>query len=173
MTAMPVTIRPATTSDAATLASFAERTFRATYADFNTPENMDAYVAGAFSTAIQGEELANPAVTCLLAEADGTLAGYAQLTTRLTGTATELEIDRFYVDVPWHGRGIANQLMEQVVSSAHNARARRIVLGVWQENQRAVKFYAKSGFTVSGPATFLLGDDLQHDWIMTRLLEQP
>ena len=43
-------------------------------------------------------------------------------------------------------------------------------LGVNQENQRAQRFYAKHGFTVSGTKTFRLGAGVEHDYVMVRTL---
>ena len=173
MTAALPTFRKAGQSDAVALTAFAERTFRDTYGEFNTAENMDRYVAGAFAESVQLAEIDDPRMTFVLAEVEGTLAGYAQLSTRKTDSGTHVEIDRFYIDTAWHGRGLARQLMAHVVAMASAAGAHEIVLGVWQENQRAIAFYAKAGFAVTRRATFLLGDDLQFDWIMTRPLERP
>jgi ribosomal protein S18 acetylase RimI-like enzyme len=44
--------------------------------------------------------------------------------------------------------------------------ARTIWLGVWERNARAIAFYHKQGFVQAGTQRFLLGDDLQTDWVM-------
>ena len=41
-------------------------------------------------------------------------------------------------------------------------------LGVWQRNPRAVRFYEKCGFRRVAEATFVLGTDVQTDWVMAR-----
>lgn len=41
-----------------------------------------------------------------------------------------------------------------------------IWLGVWQQNEDAIAFYKKMGFAIVGTDTFLLGKDLQLDWVM-------
>ncbi|MDR3658565.1 MAG: GNAT family N-acetyltransferase, partial [Mycobacterium sp.] len=45
-------------------------------------------------------------------------------------------------------------------------------LGVNQHNQRAQRFYAKSGFTAGGTRTFQLGDHLESDYVMFRELRR-
>ncbi len=43
-------------------------------------------------------------------------------------------------------------------------------LGVNQENERAQKFYAKSGFTRVGTKRFLVGDNYEHDYVFEQAL---
>jgi ribosomal protein S18 acetylase RimI-like enzyme len=50
-------------------------------------------------------------------------------------------------------------------------RAKNVVwLGVWEKNDRAIRFYEKWGFEKFGETDFLLGDDLQQDWLMRKVL---
>ena len=41
-----------------------------------------------------------------------------------------------------------------------------IWLQVWQKNNKAIRFYQKVGFVVYETATFILGDDVQQDFLM-------
>ena len=41
-------------------------------------------------------------------------------------------------------------------------------LSVWQENARGIAFYRKCGFEVAGTQPFVVGEDVQRDWIMWR-----
>jgi ribosomal protein S18 acetylase RimI-like enzyme len=41
-----------------------------------------------------------------------------------------------------------------------------IWLGVWEENQKAIRFYKKNGFVEFGKHIFRLGDDDQTDIMM-------
>jgi len=159
------------------LAVLGERTFRDTYAGFNRPEDMDAYVAGAFGERRQAAELADPARTTLLAEIDDVAIGYTQLRTGpapdCVGELDAIEILRFYVDRPWQGRGVAQALMAAAVNEAR-ARATGVMwLSVWAQNQRAIAFYRKSGFDSVGARDFLLGADRQRDWVMARATADP
>ena len=49
--------------------------------------------------------------------------------------------------------------------------ADRIVLAVWENNPRAIAFYRKCGFTVTGAQPFVLGTEVQTDYVMTRELK--
>ena len=43
---------------------------------------------------------------------------------------------------------------------------RKAWLGVWENNFRAIKFYRKYGFKKFGQHSFLLGKDLQTDYLL-------
>jgi ribosomal protein S18 acetylase RimI-like enzyme len=167
-----IQIRLAQPSDAVALSDLAVRTFRDTFAAANTAEDMAMYLAKSYSVAQTEQELADPAMATLVAESDGTLIAFAQL--RLGSappgpeTAAPVEIWRFYVDQPWHGRGIAAELMARVESHAADHGAQTLWLGVWEHNARGIAFYRKTGFTDVGEQEFVLGTDVQRDRVMLR-----
>ena len=171
---MDLTIRRGVPADARRLADLAASTFRETFAVENRPEDMALYVSVAYGISQQEAELADPEITTLLAEIDGELAGYAQL--RATAVpdcvmgVTPLELWRFYVAAPWHGRGVAHALMKSVELEARAKEAHTLWLGVWERNERAKSFYRKCGFADVGSQVFVLGTDAQTDRIMVRLL---
>lgn len=79
-----------------------------------------------------------------------------------------VELSKLYVAADFHGRGVATKLMDAALGVAAEWGASRVSLGVNRYNLRAQRFYAKSGFTVSGTRTFRLGAHLEHDYVMTR-----
>jgi diamine N-acetyltransferase len=176
MAAGNVTVRRGIPADAQVLADFAARTFSQTFADENRPEDMALHVRTAYGLAQQQAELANAEMATLLAEVDGQLAGYAQLRPNAgpdcVPKITPLELLRFYVAIPWQGRGVAQTLMKSVVTEARARGARTLWLGVWERNERAKSFYRKFGFVDVGQQHFVLGTDVQTDRVMARSLEQ-
>jgi ribosomal protein S18 acetylase RimI-like enzyme len=167
-------VRPAGVPDAPWLADLAERTFRETYSAHNTPEDMEQYVADHFGAALQAAELADPRLITLVAEVRGHPAGYTQLGHGPAPSCVladkPLEIIRFYVDRPWHGQGVAQELMAAAADHARAAGARTLWLGVWERNPRAIAFYKKCGFAEVGTHTFVLGADHQRDLVLARSL---
>ena len=173
-TPLPVAVRIATVADAVAVSDFGRRTFSDTFAADNDPADMAAYLAEAFAPAKQAAELANPACTCLLAECDGVIAGMAFV---IDGSPNDVvhghhlvELQRFYVDTPWHGRGVAHALMDSVVRTASALGGDVLWLGVWERNARAIAYYRKQGFERVGAQTFHLGADVQTDDVMRRAL---
>ncbi len=165
-------IRRGLPADSPSLAKLAERTFRETYGAFNSPQDIAHYVAGHFGPDRQAVELADEATVTLVAEADGTAAGYAQLRWSdppgCVAGPTPMEVSRFYVDGPWQGRGLAQGLMAATVDAARIEGARTLWLGVWERNARAIAFYTKCGFREAGTQTFVLGADRQRDLVLVR-----
>ncbi|HSB55862.1 MAG TPA: GNAT family N-acetyltransferase, partial [Gemmatimonadales bacterium] len=91
------------------------RTFSEAFGTANRPEDLATHIARSYSAAIQARELADPDHTVLVADAAGSLAGYAQLRTgevpaEVTGPAP-LQLWRFYLDRAWQGTGLAPILM--------------------------------------------------------------
>jgi len=173
-------IRLATVADARMLSAFADDVFRDAFGKDNNPADLEMYMASAFSPEQQAAEIADPNSTILLAEcvdAEGAarLAGYAHLvqgdTPAIIQGAAPIELKRFYVARSWHGRGVAQTLMEAVLATARSLHARTLWLGVWERNPRAIAFYEKYGFLRVGEHEFMLGRDRQTDWLMALDLE--
>lgn len=166
------TVRLAARDDAALLAELGGRTFRDTFGADTRPEDLDVYVAASFGPDIQASELADPASRFLVFEVDGVPAGYARLRSGVAPACIDgvrpVEIVRFYVDAPWIGRGVAAKLMRACLEHARALGADVVWLDVWERNARAIAFYAKWDFVSVGVQDFVLGDDVQHDVLMSR-----
>lgn len=171
--ALPV-IRRAEPSDALRLAELAELTFRHTFEDSNTPEDMNIHCASYYSEAIQGREIADPKMATLVCEHDDQLVGFAQLrwghTPDCIKAERPAEIQRLYVREAWHGKGVAPDLMAESIALAKAAGADQVWLGVWEHNPRALAFYRKWGFVEVGEHVFTVGSDPQRDIIMSQVL---
>ncbi|HLV35670.1 MAG TPA: GNAT family N-acetyltransferase [Spirillospora sp.] len=172
MTDTEINIRYGTQADAALLAELGAQTFRETFANNNTPENMAAYLAEAFGPDIQLAELVDPANRFLIAESAGVPIGYAKLRSgevpAEVGDAQAVELQRIYVLNGWLGRGVGEQLMRACLREAETNGHTTIWLGVWEHNPRAIAFYRKWGFEQVGVHVFQLGDDPQTDLILRR-----
>lgn len=169
---MAITIRTGAPADAAGLADLAARTFRETFIAGTSAEDMARHLIEAYGAEQQFLELTDPAIVTLLVTVDSQLVAYAQLRQGhtpacVTGDAP-MELWRFYVDQPWHGRGIAGRLMERVDDEARRIGGKTLWLGVWEHNDRAKAFYRKSGFVDVGAHVFMVGSDAQTDRILAR-----
>ncbi len=163
-------IRLGTRDDAAALAALAARTFVDAFGADTGAEDMQAHCAKAYGVAQQTAELTSPDTVTLLADDGGRLVGFAQVRRHepppCVTAAGVIELHRFYIDVPAHGTGVAQQLMAAVMEAAQTAGARHLWLGVWEHNPRAIRFYTKCGFVDVGSHDFVLGADRQTDRVM-------
>lgn len=176
---MATLVRPATIADAPRLSQLGATTFRGTFEGENTPDDMASYLAEAFTPGRQAAEISDTSGAVLLAERtdapqEEKLVGYAHLVSGPAPAAVQglapLELKRLYVTRSWHGKGVAQALMDAVLDAARARGAKTLWLGVWERNQRAVAFYEKYGFTRVGDHTFVLGSDAQTDWLFVRPL---
>ena len=168
-------IRALSPAEAPRYSEFAERLFRETYVDGYDPADIDLYVAHAFSPEQQALELTEPGGRVLVIEdSQSGLLGFAHLRQTPPPAALDgrfaVEIARFYVDRPWHGRGIARVLMSACIAEARSRGADALWLLVYQDNPRAVAFYEKSGFRRAGTQPFRLGNRVDQDWLMVRVI---
>src|SRR4051794_36980710 len=117
---MGIAIRRGLETDAPALAELAARTFNETFAADNRPEDIATHTAEAYGAPQQRRELLDPEIVTLMVEVDGQLAGYAQLRSgappACVAGENPIELWRFYISQQWHGRGIAQALMQRVES---------------------------------------------------------
>ncbi|WP_129776412.1 GNAT family N-acetyltransferase [Peristeroidobacter soli] len=169
-------LRRATEQDARLLAALAEKTFRDTYTQFNTPENMDSHCSKSFGEAIQRAEIQDAGRESWLGEIDGRPVAFAQLILdkacpSLPGKRG-IELLRFYVDSSQHGKGVAYRLMDELTARSAALDAEVLWLGVWDRNTHATAFYQRCRFETVGTKTFTLGTEVQSDWVMSRDLRR-
>ena len=172
-----VTVRTATHEDVPLLAELSATTFRATFAQDNTPEDMEAYLAENFSEVRLRQEVSDPLATVLIAELSGKPHGYAKLhagapDASITGTKP-IELVRLYVLPESIGHGIGARLMKECIDAATSRGFETLWLGVWEHNPRAIRFYQTWGFAEVGSHVFQLGSDAQTDLIMQKSLTDP
>lgn len=169
-----VTIRSCSLKDAEALVSIGIRTFRDTFDEMNTPENMMLYLNETFTIKKIRAELQEPGSAYFLAESGDTTIGYARLRTGEIPDGLQaqspIEIQRLYVDKDFIGRRVGYLLMSTCLNYA-NARKHDVVwLGVWEHNMRARAFYTRAGFEEFGKHVFMLGNDAQTDLLMKKNL---
>lgn len=167
-------IRELLSTEVSVLSDFAALTFRETYADFNTEEDMQNYISGYFTPAAISDDLQDPHKQYFVAERNGAITGYCLLDTSrkpdITLTGSCIEISRIYVARKWQGEKMGAALMQFCIDYAGAHNFKNIWLGVWQKNEKAISFYKKGGFEIRGSIDFTLGRDVQQDYIMVKKL---
>ncbi|MCU1414229.1 MAG: GCN5-related N-acetyltransferase, partial [Microbacteriaceae bacterium] len=74
-----------------------------------------------------------------------------------------------YARAAHHGAGVSQALVAASVEAAAKRGAAGMWLGANLYNDRANRFYEKSGFTVVGRKTFMVGDEPQEDYTRERV----
>jgi diamine N-acetyltransferase len=167
-------VRIATPADAAMIADMSRRTFLDSFAANNTKEDMDKFMNEQFTREGLIAEVGAPGNIFIVAEHNEKPAGYARLRENnnppeLRGMDT-IEIARIYAEKEMIGKGIGKALMEKSIAIAGELKKQLIWLGVWEKNFRAIEFYTGWGFKKFSEHPFVLGNDVQTDWLMKKEL---
>ncbi len=149
------------------LAALAARTFPLACPPSTPAENIASFIETNLSAARFAEYLADPQRVILTAAQDDRIVGYALL---IRGTDGDAELSKIYLLPDHHGSGVATALMDAALTTAADWGAHSVWLGVNQENQRAQRFYLKSGFKISGTRMFQVGARRENDYVMVREL---
>lgn len=81
-----------------------------------------------------------------------------------------MEIARIYATHEMIGKGVGKKLMQHSIEVSKQRNKQVIWLAVWEKNERAMEFYTKWGFEIFSKQIFILGTDLQKDWLMKKRL---
>jgi ribosomal protein S18 acetylase RimI-like enzyme len=173
-TAAGLVVRVADAADAAALAEVAAATFALACPPGTKQQDIDDFIGTNLSRESFDRYLADPARVLLLAELHGSPVGYTML---VLGEPSDpdvaaaitlrppVELSKCYVMPEQHGGGIASALIDRSLEEAAARGAAGVWLGVNQHNQRANRFYEKSGFRVVGTKTFRVGSELHDDFV--------
>ncbi|HJS54064.1 MAG TPA: GNAT family N-acetyltransferase [Chitinophagaceae bacterium] len=165
-------IRYASADEAELIADLSRKTFYETFGYVNTKENMDKFLNEQFTREKLISEVTEPGNTFLLALDGDTPVGYVRMREGKMFPEFEnkdsIEIARIYVVNSYIGTGVGQQMMRQCIFIAKELKKEIIWLGVWEKNRRAIAFYTKWGFEKFNDQNFLLGDDLQNDWLLMK-----
>ena len=169
---MATVLRKCKTEDFETLRELSIRTYYETFAHLNTAEDMAAYLEDAFNVERLMKEFNDPNSSFYFLYSDECLAGYFKLNEAPSQTdindAESLEIERIYVSSEFQGAGLGRYLMEQAITIANERNKKYAWLGVWEKNEKAIRFYKKNGFYEIGTHKFVMGEDVQTDYVMRK-----
>ena len=167
-----VSVRDGVPADAAMLAELGIRTFRETYAESNAEHQLEAYIAEAYREDVQAAELADPTVTYLIAEVDGTPVGFVLVRAASAPdpirARSPLQLERIYVDREHQGVGAGAALVRAMLERAAVRGHDVVWLTVWERNPAAIAYYRRWNFEHVGEVEFVLGSERQTDLVMVR-----
>lgn len=169
-----ITIREAQISDLVPLLEMARKAFLEAFTAGNKFENVHAYLNEALTQSQFAKEMKHPASTFLVAAQKNQIIGYTKV--NLTPAQTDihdpesLEIARLYVLEDFLGSGLGKKLLDRAIHFAQQKSKKYVWLGVWERNQRAIRFYEKNGFAKFDTHPFPFGDEVQTDWLMRKEL---
>jgi ribosomal protein S18 acetylase RimI-like enzyme len=169
-----IKFRRAKMQDAELLAEMGRSTFEVAFGPKNDPEDIQNYLDKSFSLEQIQSEIEDGGSLFLLAYQEERPIGYSKLIANKGHDCVEgnelAELQRIYVVPEAIGAGIGSQLLLESIEQARKGGHQAIWLGVWEENKKAIRFYQRHGFVKQCSQEFMLGSDLQYDWVMLRAL---
>jgi len=164
-------IRNAEPEDAAALSVVAIATFLESYAGIIDGAAIVRHCRERHDTEVYARCLEDPSHALHLAEIEPGAApvGYTHLAPPDLPVDTrpdDLELKRVYALSSLHGTGLGAGLLDAAAGAARERGARRLLLGVYKGNARALGFYRKSGFETVGERDFDVGGKTYADWVL-------
>src|SRR5579864_2551136 len=167
-----ICVRRAMSDDAEALSALAAAVFPLGCPPGADPRDLAHHIATKLTAECFRKLIADPNAMLFVAEIADRICGCA-LELRPSphpqiGVVAAAELQKFYVAPAQHGRGVADELMRQVLASLERDRLDAVWLSVNCENPRAIAFYKRWGFRIVGTHELLVGADRQKDFLMRR-----
>jgi diamine N-acetyltransferase len=189
----PVKLRHATADDADALALVGAATFLEAYTWMIPGADIIAHCAKNHTADAYRAALIQPRtrITLAVTATGESPVGYAMLTEpdllNFPVQPGDIELKRIYLFSRFRSRRYApvldaagqpqpdlsagQALMNAAIADAQSMSCRRLLLGTNENNQRAVAFYRRNGFTEAGTRTFQVGSQCCCDLIFARPLD--
>ena len=170
MTTSTIRAKP---EDAAIVALLRRITFAQTFGYLfrSHAEELRAYLDTIFGVAKIRTSLGKPENAYWLALSERLPVGYAKLKhpSAPSGQAEKgaAQLQKIYVLDEFHGDGIGKALMQQALAEAERRGAPTLWLDVLHENKRAIEFYKKHGFAMTGEDRYAIGSQTFRFILMT------
>ena len=167
-------IKKCSLDDILDLQKIYRQTFFETFSEQNSEENMRIFLDKAYSEEKLKSEIENKESETFLAVENKKTLGVLKINTgnaeTESGLENSLEIQRIYILKESKGLGIGTVFMNLAEKKARELGVSFIWLGVWEKNFPAQKFYTDKGFRKFSEHAFVLGDDIQTDFLMKKEL---
>jgi GNAT superfamily N-acetyltransferase len=157
------------------LRTVARYIFDTTFAHLYERAPFDEFLDASYGVGgAMDRDLRDPAIDWCVAAVRDDPIGYAKLTPLRApvpdAAPGALELQQIYVVPDWHGKGVAQDLLDWGVGAARSRGACTLYLTVFDHNRRAKSFYTRNGFAEIGRCSFRLGDRVDDDRIWRKHL---
>lgn len=170
----PINWRKAIAEDAEALAYLGAATFMATFAFDHPGKPLIEHLRTEHSAEYYTKALGQPDVDIVIGETPlGVPVGYAIVTPPAHPEFQQdgdIELKRIYLLGPWQGGGNGRALLNEAFAIATKRAAKRMLLAVYENNDRAVAFYKNAGFEAIGETIFMVGQVPFRDMVYARMM---
>jgi ribosomal protein S18 acetylase RimI-like enzyme len=159
---MKIRVNIATLSDAASISTIGRLSFRDAFARlFNSKTELQEYLDFTYQPEKIGRSIRKENNVYFIAYVEDVAVGFAKLKknsleSKIRSVA-QMELQKIYVLSYYHGSGAGAALMDAVIGYAHQISPDYLWLHVHISNEKALRFYLKKGFNISGKHFFTIG----------------
>lgn len=150
------------------LSRLGAETFEESHGAQYSAEDLDAFVNMVFSQDAVSAEWRDERYAFCVASSGDELVGYCKLGPASDEIPCDIELKQIFLRRTHYGSGIALRLLEWAFEEARSRKAKRMGLSVWEENERAIRFYDREGFERVGRMAFVVGEKVETDIVMVR-----
>ncbi len=154
------------TNELQLLVSLARETFLQTYEKFSKIEDLNTYFDQAMTLNAFYKEMIKDNVQYYFLKKEEEFIGYL----KLVELETELRLQRIYLLKEWQGKGHGQLFMDKAIAVAKKQNKSSIILDVWSKNEKAIKFYERNGFEYVKKLEFMMGEELQIDYLYRKYI---
>lgn len=169
-----IEIRKAQETDAKLIRVLGAVTFFEAYFEQDDAHDLANYIHESFDLKKILSEIADKNTTFFIIDLDDHAVGYAKLRenskVECIKSENSIELQRIYVIERVYGTGIGEQLLKYCLETAKARGFETLWLGVWEENKRAQKFYAKHGFKRVGELEYPYGETVGINFVLEKVL---
>ena len=175
---MSAVIRLARSGDIPALIDLAAETFLDRFGHYHSPENCQAFIAQSHNVELYQAAITKPDEYLLVAENDEGLVAYlyAKLPTLPLPESFNQklqkshELSKIYIRRSRQSSGIGARLLKSWETWTLERAYKDLVLGVWEENVEAQKFYMRHGYTKISSYKLMVGQTQDTDDIFHKAL---
>ena len=163
-------ITPCTLSDLTDLCQISVQTFTESFKQLNNPADFDEYISRAYTPQRMTAELQNLGSNFFFLKIENQILGYLKINVAPAQSEINdpesLEIERIYLLKTAQNKQLGHKMLQYAIEIATQKQKKYIWLGVWEKNEKAIRFYEKKGFRIFDKHIFEIGNDPQTDFLM-------
>jgi ribosomal protein S18 acetylase RimI-like enzyme len=168
-----MTIRRASKDDASSLAALSIEVWISTYLRNGVSKFFADYALSTFTTQIFEAFIDDENEIILVSDNSDGIDGFVRVTLESPApieNGPETEVATLYVQPRHKGKGIGKRLLDEAFRLSAERGRDGVWLAVNSENQDAIAFYERLGFTRDGQTTFRIGEQSYANDVMVKRL---
>jgi ribosomal protein S18 acetylase RimI-like enzyme len=157
------------------LADMSRETFREAFAHLYSAEDLALFEAAVYAPEVIAAEMASANRRYLVAYDYGQMVGYCKIGFDKTldydwGDQKLVELKQLYIFSSHHGGGVAQTLTDWAIAEARAVNADALLLSVYSDNPRGIRFYQKYGFAHVADTYFMVGNQRDDEYLYLKNL---